>query len=174
VQLHELLGQRKPEACPPASGRHRGRPGGILADARLILGRDPDSRVADRDRVHIVSRLGGETRPPSGMNFTALESRFKRICLTLRSSATMSATLGSTVCVSVIPCRVARSRIRVRALSLDRSRMSLIHERKCRPEERMSCRYSAYLSFTSTNIRSTRTSEKPRTACNGVRSSCDM
>jgi hypothetical protein len=57
------------------------------------------------------------TRPPSGVNFTALERRFNRICFTFRSSATMSATPGSTVWVSVIPCRVARSRTRVRALS---------------------------------------------------------
>ena len=34
------------------------------------------------------------TRPPSGVNFTALERRFSRICLTFRSSATMSATRG--------------------------------------------------------------------------------
>ena len=126
------------------------------------------------------------TRPPSGVNFTALERRFSRICLTFRSSATMSPTRSSTVWVSVIPCRVARSRTRVRALSravgrwnrpsssssrpastLDRSRMSLIRERRCRPEDRMSWRYSACFSFTSPNIRSASTSEKPRIAFSG-------
>ena len=133
------------------------------------------------------------TRPPSGVNFTALDRRFSRICLTFRSSATMSPSRSSTVWVSVIPCRVARSRTRVRALSravgrwnrpsssssrpastLDRSRMSLIRERRCRPEDRMSCRYSACFSFTSPNIRSASTSEKPRIAFSGVRSSWDM
>ena len=38
----------------------------------------------------------------------------------------------------------------------------------------MSCRYSACFSFTSPNIRSARTSEKPRIAFSGVRSSWDM
>ena len=52
--------------------------------------------------------------------------------------------------------------------------MSLIRERRCRPEDRMSCRYSACFSFTSPNIRSASTSEKPRIAFSGVRSSWDM
>ena len=38
----------------------------------------------------------------------------------------------------------------------------------------MSCRYSACFSFTSPNIRSASTSEKPRIAFSGVRSSWDM
>ena len=52
--------------------------------------------------------------------------------------------------------------------------MSLIRERRCRPEDRMSWRYSACFSFTSPNIRSASTSEKPRIAFSGVRSSWDM
>ena len=38
----------------------------------------------------------------------------------------------------------------------------------------MSCRYSSCRSFSSPNIRSSSTSEKPITAFNGVRNSCDM
>src|SRR3990172_2309188 len=57
---------------------------------------------------------------------------------------------------------------------LERSRMSLIRERRWRPEERTSWRYSACFSFTSPNIRSWRTSEKPMMALRGVRSSWDM
>src|SRR5262245_18933826 len=127
------------------------------------------------------------TRPPSGVNFTAFDRRFSRICLTFRSSATMSPSRSSTVWVSVIPCRVARPRTRVSALSravgrwnrpsssssrpastLDRSRMSLIRERRCRPDDRMSWRYSACFSFTSPNIRSANTSEKPRSQLTGA------
>ena len=52
--------------------------------------------------------------------------------------------------------------------------MSLIRERRCRPEDRMSWRYSACFSFTSPNIRSASTSEKPMIAFSGVRSSWDM
>jgi hypothetical protein len=52
--------------------------------------------------------------------------------------------------------------------------MSLIRESRCLPEDRMSCSYSACFSFTSPNIRSASTSEKPRIAFSGVRSSWDM
>ena len=57
---------------------------------------------------------------------------------------------------------------------LDRSRMSLISDSRWRPEEWMSFRYSSCLSFTSPNICSLSTSEKPMIAFSGVRSSCDM
>ena len=96
-------------------------------------------------------------RPPSGVNFTALERRFSRTCLIFRSSASKSPTRSSTARVTVRPWRSARSRTRVRAFcsatgklndpssssirpasTLDRSRMSLIRERRCWPEARMS------------------------------------
>src|SRR5262245_59607663 len=70
-----------------------------------------------------------------------------------------------------MPCLVARSRTKVRALSiakgrsnvansssirpastLERSRISLISESKWRPDERMSSVYSACFSFSSPNI----------------------
>ena len=57
---------------------------------------------------------------------------------------------------------------------LDRSRMSLMRDSRCRPDSRMSARYSACLSLISPNIRSASTSEKPMIALSGVRSSCDM
>ncbi len=47
-------------------------------------------------------------------------------------------------------------------------------ESRCRPDDRMSLRYSSCFSFTSPNIRSSITSEKPMMALSGVRSSCDM
>ena len=52
--------------------------------------------------------------------------------------------------------------------------MSLISESRWRPDERMSCRYSACLSLSSPNIRSSSASEKPMTAFSGVRSSWDI
>ena len=45
---------------------------------------------------------------------------------------------------------------------------------RCRPDSRMSARYSACLSLISPNMRSASTSEKPMIALSGVRSSCDM
>ena len=50
MQLHELLGQRQPE--PRAlllAGVVAPDLAELLEDRRLILGRDPDPRVADRD-----------------------------------------------------------------------------------------------------------------------------
>ncbi len=92
-----------------------------------------------------------------------------------------------------MPWRIARSLTRVSALSrasgrskaassssirpasiLDRSRMSLMSESRCRPEESMSCRYSSCLSLSSPNMRSSSASEKPMMALSGVRSSWDM
>ena len=92
-----------------------------------------------------------------------------------------------------MPRRCARSRTRISVFSmavgrsnsvgsssirpasiLDRSRMSLMSDSRCRPDSRMSPRYSACLSLISPNIRSERTSEKPMIALSGVRSSCDM
>ena len=72
---------------------------------------------------------------------------------------------------SRIPRRLARSRTRMRALSMavgrstsvssssmrpasifERSRMSLMRDRRCRPDSRMSWRYSVCFSLTSPNI----------------------
>ena len=52
--------------------------------------------------------------------------------------------------------------------------MSLSRLSRCRPEPRMSRRYSSWRSLSSPNIRSSSTSENPITAFSGVRSSCDM
>ena len=60
------------------------------------------------------------------------------------------------------------------ASTLERSRISLISSSRCRPESRMSRRYSSWRSLSSPNIRSSSTSENPMTALSGVRSSCDM
>ena len=52
--------------------------------------------------------------------------------------------------------------------------MSLISDRRCWPEARMSRRYSVCFSFVSPNIPCSSTSENPMIALSGVRSSCDM
>ena len=52
--------------------------------------------------------------------------------------------------------------------------MSLISESRWLPDETMSSRYSSCFAFTSPNIRSRNTCEKPMIAFSGVRSSCDM
>src|SRR5262245_35131525 len=196
VQLHELLGQRQPEPRPLLlAGVVPADLAELLEDRGLILRRDPDPRVAHGDGHDATVRRHGPDGDSTARRgeLHGIGRRFSRICLTFRSSATTSPTPSATVWVSVIPCRVARSRTRVRALSravgrwnrpssssrrpastLDRSRMSLIRERRCRPEDRISWRYSACFSLTSPNIRSASTSENPRIAFSGVLSSWDM
>ncbi len=133
------------------------------------------------------------TWPLSGVNFTALESRLKMICFTLRSSA-VSAYISSLMSSDKrIPCDSARSFTTTRLPSsssrkltvpssssilpasiLERSRMSLIRLSRCFPLVKMSFRYSSCFSLISPNIFSSSTSEKPMMEFNGVRSSCDM
>ena len=132
-------------------------------------------------------------RPPSGVNFTALDRRFSITCLIFRSSATNSPSRGVHLELRSMPWRAARSRTSMSvsciawgrskrassssirpASTLERSRMSLISESRCRPEDSTSWRYSSCLGFSSPNMRWSRTSEKPMIAFSGVRSSCDM
>ena len=49
-----------------------------------------------------------------------------------------------------------------------------MRDRRCRPDSRMSWRYSVCFSLMSPNIFSARISENPMMALSGVRSSCDM
>src|SRR5262245_21783240 len=59
VQLHELFGQRQPE--PRALLLAHVVPADLaelLEDGRLVLGRDPDPRVAGGDRDAVVGRHG--------------------------------------------------------------------------------------------------------------------
>ena len=60
------------------------------------------------------------------------------------------------------------------ASTFERSRISLSSSSRCLPDPWMSRRYSSWRSLMSPNIRSSSTSEKPRTAFSGVRSSWDM
>jgi hypothetical protein len=64
VQLHELLGQRQPESCALLlAGILAADLAELLEDGRLVLGRDPDARVADGDRDDAIGRRGGEADP---------------------------------------------------------------------------------------------------------------
>src|SRR5262249_39429771 len=66
VQLHELLGQRQPE--PRAlllAGVVPADLAELLEDGRLVLGRDPDPRVADGDRDAVPGHVGREVDPAS-------------------------------------------------------------------------------------------------------------
>src|SRR5258705_9690148 len=128
--------------------------------------------------------------PPSGVNLMAFERRFNSTCLTFRSSARMSATRSSMTWWRAMSRRSARSRTRVTAFWIawgksnslasssirpasifDRSRMSLMRDSRCRPDSRMSCRYSVCFSLMAPNIPWASTSENPMTALSGVRSS---
>ena len=64
-------------------------------------------------------------RPPSGVNFTALDSKLSSICLIFLSSPTKSPRRSSTVTSRLMPCFVARSRTKVRALSIARGRSNV-------------------------------------------------
>ena len=133
------------------------------------------------------------TVPPAGVNFTALDSRFSRICLSRSSSAFTGPIPAVTSADSWRFLLVARSRIKptqcsttvptstgarassiAPASTLERSSTSLSSSSRCRPDARMSRRYSSCRSLRSPNIRSSSTSEKPMTAFSGVLSSCDM
>src|SRR5215813_2009583 len=57
------------------------------------------------------------TRPPSGVNFTALDSRFSTTCLKRRRSASSRPTTGSTSRLRRILCLSARSRTSERQYS---------------------------------------------------------
>src|SRR5258705_6311441 len=146
--------------------------------------------VTDTSARSACSRASMSIRPPSGVNLRALDKMFKRTCFTFRSSPLIIPSRVSMVLPSLIPRRLARSRTRVSAFSMalgrsksagsssmrpasifDRSRMSLMRERGCRPDSKMSCRYSVCFSLISPNIPSARTSENPMMALRGVRSS---
>ena len=133
------------------------------------------------------------TVPPAGVNLTALPTRLTTTCLKRSSSDSTSPTSSATSSSSPIPWRAARSRTSERAYSsapgtektvgssricpasiFDRSRISLSSSSRCRPELRMSPRYSSCRSFSSPNMPPSSTSEKPMTALSGVRSSWDM
>ncbi len=61
MQLHELLGQRQPESrALLRAGVVAPDLAELLEDGRLVLGRDPDPRVADRDGDGAIGRRGGE------------------------------------------------------------------------------------------------------------------
>ena len=72
-------------------------------------------------------------RPPSGVNLTALESRLRSICLILRSSPRKSPSRSSTATSSAMPCLVARSRTKVRALSMAKGRSNVASSSSMRP-----------------------------------------
>jgi hypothetical protein len=72
-------------------------------------------------------------RPPSGVNLIAFDKRFRRTCLTFRSSPRISPQRWSTECSSVIPRRPARSRTSVRALSMACGRWKSVSSSSMRP-----------------------------------------
>ena len=92
VESDEAAGQRQPEArALPLAGLLE-----LLEDPLVIGGVDPDAGVAHRHRRPCRRRgtASTSTRPPSGVNFTALDSRLNTTCLTLRSSASIVADPG--------------------------------------------------------------------------------
>ena len=129
-------------------------------------------------------------RPPSGVNFTALESRFSTICLSRRWSATRrmpwpirAVSLSCLSSARPDTTRIASlrngssstcsgsSRIRPASI-LDMSRTSLITSSRYWPLWWMSEQYSRYLSVPrGPNMPAAMISENPIIALSGVRSS---
>ncbi len=143
--------------------------------------------ATDTSAISPSRRAPTSIRPPSSVNLRALDSRFRSTCFTFRSSPPIMPRRSSMVLPSRIPRRLARSRTRINAFSMaigrsnsvssssmrpasifERSRMSLMRERRCRPDSRMSWRYSVCFSLTSPNIFSARISENPMMAFSGV------
>src|SRR5437763_5478751 len=100
-----------------------------------------------------VSRAETSTRPPVGVNLTALDSKLKITWRSLRSSARIVISAGWSVRSSATPARRARSACMVRPASsawrnenserassifpasiLERSRMSLMSDSRCLPD----------------------------------------
>jgi hypothetical protein len=126
----------------------------LLEHRLLILGRDAHPvSVTEISASPLFIAARTSIRPPSGVNLRALESRFNSTCLTFRSSARITPSRSSTLRLSVMPRRPARSLTRISAFSialgrsnsaasssmrpasiLDRSRMSLMRESRCCPE----------------------------------------
>ena len=98
VQLHEALRAGPgPARCPPAvapiwpTWRNSSKTCAWSSGAIPM----PVSRTATWTPPSTI-RAETSTCPPSGVNFTALESRLKTTCLTFRSSASMRSSAGST------------------------------------------------------------------------------
>ena len=139
----------------------------LLEDPVEILGRRCRGRC--RPRRPLTSPLARvartSTAPPAGANFTAFESRLKMTCLMRRSSPATTSTSRfacerhlNTVLSSLAPApsttprssaswseNGATSSSTCPASTLERSRTSLMSERRWLAEERMSSRYSCLL-----------------------------
>ena len=159
MQLDELPRQGQPEPGALHLLRRRPHLPELLEDRLLVLGRDADARVAHRDLDDPIHRHRPDVDPP------ALRRELDRIRqqvqhdlpdLPLVGADLLQPLIDRQAC-SAMPRRPARSRTRVRALSsvagrlksvssssirpasiLDRSRMSLIRDRRCWPEALMS------------------------------------
>src|SRR5712692_7637827 len=85
VELDELSRQREPETGALALARGVAHLAELLEDRLLVLGRDADPGVGDR---HLDAAVRGQRThldpATSGVNFTALDSRFRSTCLSLR------------------------------------------------------------------------------------------
>jgi len=87
VKLDAALGQREPEPGALTTAC-RARLLELLDDALTLLRRDADpvSRTPTRISPSSLDPLSS-TRPPSGVNFTAFDSRLRTTWRTFRSSA---------------------------------------------------------------------------------------
>jgi len=82
--------------------RPRG-PGGILEDDFLVRLINPDARVAHRHSTIPTATVALSSTRASGVNFSAFDRRFSRICVTLRLSAVTAPTRRSTSSDSPTP-----------------------------------------------------------------------
>ncbi len=166
-----------------------GRPILCIADLGMPMPVSSMVTVTAFDSRRALTRI----RPPSFVNFTALDSRFRSTCFIARRSASMLSpgsmsrsigiffpSAGIEVSRTASSTSGARSMLS-RSISswpasiFDMSRMSLITPSRCWPLPLMSRAYSSYFGEPSgPNSPFSRISEKPMIAFSGVRSSCDM
>src|SRR4029450_1396278 len=194
VEFHKLPTQGQSHPCALHLLVRRPDLPELLEYRLLVLRRDPDPGVADRHFDRLVNRHRPYFDP------AALRCELDRIRQQVQDHlpdlSLVCAKLAEPLIHAHLQCDAPSPRApaaRIRALSsavgrwksvssssirpasiFDRSRMSLIRDKRCCPEAWMSFEYSSCFSFSSPNIRSPRTSEKPMMAFSGVRSSCDM
>ena len=194
VELHQVVDDREPQAqaAVPARGGGVGLAEGV-EDVGHEMRRDPLPRVADDDLgpAVVAPRPRRSTRPPSGVNFTALDSRFSRICWSRSESPRTGRSavdhgvfeLDPLVCAAGVIVPTAESTISARPSVRRSSRILPLTMRLMSSRSSMRCACaralrriaaSPWAAASGRVLRPwVRICAQPRMAFSGVRSSCD-
>src|SRR5262245_37095301 len=153
MQLNELPGQGQPKAGPLDLLVRRADLPELLEDRLLVFGRDAHAGVGDGDLGHAVVHRDAHVDPTAFWGeLQVVGKQVQEDLVHLPLVAPDRAPSSPMPRPTVIPLRLARSRTRIRALSIaagrsksvtsssirpastfDRSRMSLIRDNRCCP-----------------------------------------